>query len=104
MHRQNIDQLHAYDCYQKVTEPQATEIISLKKYARVQHRSCESGLARACCSQADPAHTAGHVGQMKSFCHVLIVAPIAVPRRNLSLGTGTASQATKQMASTDVHE
>jgi len=22
---QNVDQLHAYDCYQNVTEPQATE-------------------------------------------------------------------------------
>jgi len=25
VHVQNIDQLHAYDCHQKVTEPQVTE-------------------------------------------------------------------------------
>ena len=25
MHKQNVDQLHAYDCYQNVTEPQTTE-------------------------------------------------------------------------------
>ena len=39
---QNMEQLHAYDCHQNVTEPQATE--NHMKYTRV-HRNCESGLA-----------------------------------------------------------
>ena len=34
IHKQNMEQLHAYDCHQNVTEPRATEIIH-----------CESGLA-----------------------------------------------------------
>ena len=34
IHKQNMEQLHAYDCHQNVTEPQVTEIIH-----------CESGLA-----------------------------------------------------------
>ena len=59
MQVQNVDQLHAYDCHQNATELQTTEYH--KKYTRVQHRNCESGLAKACCTQAGPAHTAGHV-------------------------------------------
>ena len=27
IHEQNMEQLHAYDCHQNVTEPRATEII-----------------------------------------------------------------------------
>jgi len=38
-----------------------------KKYTRV-HRNCESGLAilniQECCTQAGPAHAAGHGGGM----------------------------------------
>jgi len=42
VHVQNMEQLHARDC---LTEPQATEIIAhTKKYTRVQHRNCISGL------------------------------------------------------------
>ena len=56
---QNVDQLHACDCYQNVTEPQVTE------YQKSTHcttqEGCESGLAKAHCTQAGPAHTAGHV-------------------------------------------
>ena len=59
MQVQNVDQLHAYDGYQNATELQTTEYH--KKYTCVQHRNCESGLAKACCTQAGPAHTAGHV-------------------------------------------
>ena len=54
-----VDQVHAQEYHQNVTEPQVTEYH--KKYTRVQHRNCESGLAKACCTQAGPAHTAGHV-------------------------------------------
>jgi len=57
---QNVDQLHAQDYQQNVTEPQATEYHT-KRYTRVQHRNCESGLAKAWCTQAGPAHAAGHV-------------------------------------------
>ena len=57
---QNVVQLHAYNCYQNVTEPQATEYHT-RVHTRVQHRNCESGLAKACCTQAGPAHAAGHV-------------------------------------------
>jgi len=32
-----------------------------QKYTRVQHRDSESGQAKACCTQASPAHAAGHV-------------------------------------------
>jgi len=35
--------------------------ISHKKYTHVQHRNCESGLAKACCTLASATHTAGHV-------------------------------------------
>ena len=59
---QNVDQLHAYDRYENVTEPQATEYHTKRyKCHGVQHRNCESGLAKACCTQAGPTHTAGHV-------------------------------------------
>ena len=53
VHAQNVDQLHAHDCHQNVTEPQAIH---------VQHRNCESGLAtcKTCCTQAGPAHAAGN--------------------------------------------
>ena len=57
---QNMDQVHAQDYHQNVTEPQATEYHT-NKYTRVQHRNRESGLAKACCTQASPAHAAGHV-------------------------------------------
>ena len=84
---QNVDQLHACDCYQNVTQPQTTEYHT--KSTRVQHRNCESGLAKACCTQAGPAHAAGHVemawtDESHLFWHVLPVAPIAVARRDLS--------------------
>ena len=74
--------------------------ISHKKYTRVQHRNSESGLAKACCTQAGPAHAAGHVemawtDESHLFWHALPVAPIAVARRDLSPVTGTMSQATK---------
>ena len=44
VHVQNVAQLHAYDCYQNVTEPheQATEITK-KVHLYVQHRNRESG-------------------------------------------------------------
>ena len=50
-----MDQLHANDCHQNMTEPQATE------YTPLQHGNCESGLAKTCCTPADPAHAAGHL-------------------------------------------
>jgi len=43
---QNVDQVHAQDYHQNVTEPQATEYHT-KRYTSVQHRNCESGLAKA---------------------------------------------------------
>ena len=61
---QNLAQVHAQDYHQNVTEPQATEYHT-KRYTRVQHRNCESGLAKAWCTQAGPAHAAGQHGQMK---------------------------------------
>jgi len=102
---QNIDQLHAYDCYQNVTDPQATEY--QKRYTHVQHGNCESGLAKAGCTRAGPAHTAGHVemawtDKSHLFGMRYIASPIAVARRDLSPVTGTVSQA-RQMALTDCH-
>jgi len=35
--------------------------ISHKKYTSLQHRNSESGIAKAFCTQAGPAHAAGHV-------------------------------------------
>ena len=60
---------------------------------------CVSGLAKACCTQAGPARAAGHVemawtDESQLFWHALLVAPIAVARRDSSPVTGTASQAT----------
>ena len=72
-------------------------------YSLVQHRSSESGLAKACCSQAGPAHAASHMemawnykSTLASFSswHALPVAPISVARRDLSPVTETMSQAT----------
>ena len=62
-------------CSRNVTEPQA------KEYTHVQHRNCGSGLAKACCTQAGPAHIAGHVEKSWTdesllFWHALPVAPI----------------------------
>ena len=37
VHVQNVDQLHAHDCHQNVTEPQATEYHT--KSTHVQHRN-----------------------------------------------------------------
>jgi len=68
-----------------VTEPQA------KEYTHVQHRNFGSGLAKACCTQAGPAHIAGHVekawtDERLSFlaCATGTVAPIAVAKRDES--------------------
>ena len=74
--------------------------ICQKAYTHVQHRNCESGLAKACCTQAGPTHTAGHVemawtDESYLFWHALPLAPIAVTRRDPSPVTGTVSQATK---------
>ena len=71
-----------------------------QKYKCVQPKNCESGLAKACCTQAGPSHFAGHVEMAwtdKSHLlrHALSVAPIAVARRGLSPVTGTVSQVTK---------
>ena len=55
-----------------------------------------SGLAKACCTQAGPAHAGDDMDRSNTlFWHVLLVAPIAVARRDLSPLTGTVSQATK---------
>jgi len=54
-----MDQLDAHDCDQNVTEPQATE--DCTKVRMCTTRNCESGLAKACCTQADPAHIAYHL-------------------------------------------
>jgi len=43
IHMQNMEQLHAYDCHQNVTEPQATDNRKIT-YTHLQ-RNCESGLA-----------------------------------------------------------
>ena len=61
VHVQNVDQFHAHDCHQNVTESQATEYHTKGSYTHAQHRNCESSLAEACCTQAGPAHIAGHV-------------------------------------------
>ena len=73
--------------------------ISHKKYTRVQHRDCESGLAKHA-AQARPAHAAGHVemawtDESHLFWYAQLIAPIVVARRDLSPVTGTMSQATK---------
>ena len=65
-----------------------------QKYTRVQHRDCESGLAKACCTRASPAHPAGHVemawtDESHLFWYVQLVAPIVVARRDLIPVTGT---------------
>jgi len=92
---QNIDQLHAYECYQNVTEPEATEYHTQKVH--VYNTRTESGLAKACCAQAGPAHATGHVEMAwtDESWHALPVAPNALARRSLSPVTGTVSQATK---------
>jgi len=95
---QNVDHLHGHDCHQNVTEPQATEY----QYTCAQHGNCESGLAKTCCTQAGPAHAAGRVAMAWTdestlatlFYNALLVAPIAVARRDGSPVTGTMSQAT----------
>ena len=74
--------------------------ISHKKYTCIQNRNCESGLAKASCTQAGPAHAAGHVemawtDESHFIWHALPVAPITVARRDLSAVTGTVSLATK---------
>jgi len=43
VHMQNVDKVHAQVYHQNVTEPQ----YHTKRYTRVQHRNCESGLAKA---------------------------------------------------------
>ena len=83
-----------------MTEPQATECHTKNTHVYNAYRNCESGLAKACCTQASPAHAAGHVemawtDESHLFWQVLPVAPIAVARRDLSPVTGTVSQATK---------
>jgi len=88
-----VDQLHAYDCYQNVTEPQATEYHTKSTHAYVYNTG---GLTKACCTQAAPAHAAGHVemawtDESHLFWHALPVVPIAVTRRDRSPVTGTAS-------------
>ena len=76
---------------------------NITQKVHVQHRNCESGPAK-CCTQAGPAHAAGHMEVAWTdekhlfwhlFWHVLLVALIAVARRDLSPVTGTVSQATK---------
>ena len=72
---------------------------NITQKVHVQHRNCESGPAK-CCTQAGPAHAAGHMevawtDEKHLFWHVLLVALIAVARRDLSPVTGTVSQATK---------
>jgi len=79
-------------------EPQITQ--HHKKYTHVQHRNCEWGLAKACCTQAGPAHAADRIQMAWTdgsypFWHAQPVAPITVARRDLSPVTGTVSQATK---------
>ena len=74
--------------------------ISHKKYTCIQNRNCESGLAKASCTQAGPAHAAGHVemawaDESHFIWHALPVAPITVARRDRSPVTGTVCQATK---------
>jgi len=54
-----MKQLHAHIRHQNETEPQATEYHT--RGTRVQHRNCESGLAKACCTQVGPANAAGYV-------------------------------------------
>jgi len=54
-----VEQLHAQDCHQNVTEPQATEYCA--ESTHIQLGNCESGLTKACCTQAGLAHAAGHV-------------------------------------------
>jgi len=57
-----VEQLHGHDCHQNVTEPQATRYHTKSiAYTCVQYRNCESGLAKACCTQAGPAHAASHM-------------------------------------------
>ena len=56
---QNMEQLHAFDCHQNVTEPQATE-------NHVNIHTCTQELRirpgyniQACCTQDGPAQAAG---------------------------------------------
>ena len=60
-----------------------------------------SYIAKACCTQGDPLHTASHVewhGQMKalwlSFWTYATGSPITIARGGQSAVTGTVSQAT----------
>ena len=60
-------------------------------------QNLESGLAKACCTQAGPAHAAYHVEMAWiDISHlswdVLPVALIAIARRDLSPVTGTVSE------------
>jgi len=59
-----------------------------KKYARV-HRNCESGLAilniQACCTQAGPAHAAGHGGGMDRWQHSSHLLLHALPVASIAL-------------------
>ena len=87
IYMQNVDQVHTQDYLHNVTEPQAMYNIG----------AVRSGLAKACCTQAGPAHAAGHVemawtDQSHLFWHVLPVASIAIARRDLSPVTGRHRQ------------
>ena len=88
-----------------------------KKYACVQHRNCqmfdlslcESGLAKTCCMQADPAHIACYLEMTLDrwkhsshlFWHALLVAPIAVAEEIWVQLQEPSVKKQWQMASTD---
>ena len=79
---QNVDQVHAQDCYQNVLEPQATEYPKMYNTGTVR-----SGLTKACCTKAGPARATGNVemawtDQSHLYWHALPVAPITVARRD----------------------
>ena len=81
VHVQKVYQLHSYDCYRNVTEPQANEYHTKSTHMYNTGTVGHAGLAKACCTQAGPAHIAGHVEMSWTddshlFWHALLVAPI----------------------------
>jgi len=50
--------MHTYDCYQNVTEPQTTEYHTKSTHV---YNTGTVSQAKACCTQAGPAHTTSHM-------------------------------------------
>ena len=93
---QNVDQLHAHDFIRMWLNLRPQNIT--QKVYTCTTQELWSGQGKSCCTQAGPAHAAGHAKMawtdVSTFLHALPVALIAVARRDLSQVTGIGSQAT----------